>query len=62
MTEDISHRVLRVRLYEQGHTFEEIDNLSYADLADIVSYWSGKSKAEEKQSKARGQKPKGRKK
>ena len=39
---------MRVRLFEYGHSFEYIDKMRVTDLGDIVGYWSGKSRAEEK--------------
>lgn len=44
----MSWRVLRVRMWELGHTFEEIDNLTLEQLDDIVGYWAGKANGEEK--------------
>lgn len=43
---ETSWRVLRVRMWEKGHTFDEIDRLSLADIGDIVGYWSEKDEAE----------------
>jgi len=41
--------MIRVRLFELGHTFEYIDEqMGLLDVGDVLGYWSGKGKAEEK--------------
>lgn len=47
----MSWRITRIKLFEMGHSFEYIDSLNMVDIGDIIGYWSGKSKAEEKQRK-----------
>ena len=44
---DLSVRVLRVKLWDKGHTFDEIDNLNMFDLGDILSYHHEMGKAHE---------------
>ena len=44
---DLSVRVLRIKLWDKGHTFDEIDNLSLLDLTDILSYHQEMSKVAE---------------
>ncbi len=48
MSDEYSHRILRVRLYELGHEFKDIDALNLQDLGDITGYWDGKAKGEAK--------------
>ena len=47
MSPEISWRVLRVQLWDKGHSFEEIDALSLADLGDVLGYTSERSRIEE---------------
>lgn len=51
MDDDLNWRVIRVRLFEMGHSFDEIDNLGVQDVGDIIGYWTGKAKADEKRNK-----------
>jgi hypothetical protein len=44
---DSSVRIMRVRLFLLGHSFESIDALKLSDLADLVGYWTEDSKADE---------------
>jgi len=44
----MSWRVTRVKMWEHGHSFEEIDNMSLTDVSDVVGYWSGKARGEER--------------
>ncbi len=48
INDEYGHRIMRVRLFELGHTFEEIDALNLRDMGDIASYWDGKTKGEAK--------------
>lgn len=45
---EMSWRIIRVRLFLVGHTFEYIDSLPINTLGDIVGYWSGTAEAEQK--------------
>jgi hypothetical protein len=38
-------------MWEKGHSFEEIDNMSLGDWADVLAYWAETNKIREKQSK-----------
>jgi len=58
MDYDTSMRVLRVRMWELGHSFSEIDDMSLVDMGDIISYWSQKSRIEQKRDKQRQAKKK----
>lgn len=60
ISNDYGHRILRVRLFELGHSFEEIDAIKLKDLGDITSYWDGKAKGEEKMRRINRSKPGGR--
>ncbi len=41
--------MIRVRLFELGHSFNYIDEqMTLMDVGDVLGYWSGKGKAEEK--------------
>ena len=53
VNQEFSWRVHRVRMWEQGHSFEEIDKMSLEDAGDIIGYWSEKSRIEAKQAKTR---------
>lgn len=53
MPVDLNMRVTRVRLFEVGHSMEEIDNMGLQDIGDVLGYWTGKGKGEEKLAKRR---------
>ena len=36
-------------MWEHGHSFKEIDNMSLEDVGDVVGYWLEKSRIESKQ-------------
>jgi hypothetical protein len=49
-----SHRIWEIRLYEMGHSYEEIKSIPLDFLGDVIGYFSEKSRGEEfltKQSK-----------
>ena len=48
---DTGIRVIRVRMFLEGHSFDEIDNTSLSDFADVVAFWTGESKATRKKGK-----------
>ena len=43
-------------MLELGHSLEYVDSMGAADVGAVMAYWSGKSKAEEKQAKERQRK------
>lgn len=43
-----SMRVWRVRMWELGHSFDEIDHMALSDFGDVIGYWSEKGRAEAK--------------
>lgn len=43
-----SYRILRLSLFEDGHSFPEIDAISLEDLGDVIAYRAESAKAEEK--------------
>ena len=45
---ETSWRVTRIRMWEEGHTFEEIDNLTLGQIGDILGYWSERERASKK--------------
>lgn len=59
MTYEEALRVLRVRMWEKGHSFEEIDNMSITDLGDVIGYWSEVQRGEKRQSESRSRMRKG---
>jgi hypothetical protein len=48
---DISLRIARVKMFEQGHSFEEIDSMNFHDFTDVLSYWAGDSMGMKKKHK-----------
>ena len=53
----LSWRITRTRMAVELHyPFEYIDNMSMADIGDILSFWSVKSKLEKKAAKRGGKK------
>lgn len=59
MTYEEALRVLRVRMWEKGHSFEEIDNMSITDLGDVIGYWSEVQRGEKRQAESRSRMRKG---
>lgn len=56
---DIQWRIVRARLFHEGHSFEEIDHTNLRDLSDYLSYLDGKNRIEKRQQKERqGKNPK----
>lgn len=47
----VNWRVIRVRLFLEGHSFNEIDKMGLRDIGDVMGYWAGMAKAEEKAKK-----------
>lgn len=43
-----SYRILRLSLFEDGHSFPEIDAISVEDLGDIIGYRNESGRADEK--------------
>jgi len=39
MPVDLAMRVLRVRMWEKGHTMDEIDDMNIQDIGDVIAYW-----------------------
>jgi hypothetical protein len=39
MDTDVYLRVLRVKLFLLGHSFDEIDTMSLQDAGDVFGYW-----------------------
>jgi hypothetical protein len=48
MTDENSWSATRIRMWELGHRFDEIDSLGVEEVGKIIGYWSGKSKGEAK--------------
>lgn len=53
VTQEFSWRIQRVKMWEHGHSFEEIDAMSLEEIGDVVGYWSEKSRIETKQRNTR---------
>lgn len=45
--------VLRVRMWELGHSFEEIDNMNLYDFGLVIAYWHEKGRVEAKRNRIR---------
>ena len=43
---------MRVRMWEKGHRFDEIDDMNIADYGDIIGYWNETSRLEAKAARA----------
>jgi hypothetical protein len=60
------HRVIRVKMWEMGHSFDEIDEMNVDDYGDVLGYWHENNMADEKAQKkqkalaGRGKKRRGR--
>lgn len=48
MDSDESIRVFRIQLFEKGHTFEYIDNMSVQDMCDVMAYHEAESRLSKK--------------
>lgn len=46
-------RVLRVRMWEMGHSFEEIDAMNLEDMGDVFAYWREKKMIDERMAEKR---------
>lgn len=53
MTADQAWRVFRVKMWEMGHSFAEIDQMNMNDIGDILAYWSEKDRAQAAMDKER---------
>lgn len=42
---DTAIAVLRVRMWEMGHSFAEIDSMSLEDFGNVIGYWSESQRA-----------------
>lgn len=51
MPVDMALRVLRVRMWEQGHEFADIDNMNIQDMGDIIGYWHEDGRIQQKRRK-----------
>ncbi len=50
---DQYHRVLRVRMFELGHSFDEIDRMNLEDMGDVFAYWREKKMVDERMAEKR---------
>lgn len=50
---ETSFKVWRIRMFELGHSFEDLDNMALNDIGDIIGYWSEKGRAEERLNRMR---------
>ncbi len=46
-------RVLRVRFWEKGHSFDEVDNMAIQDIGDILAYWNESNRIERKRERTK---------
>lgn len=53
MTADMSFRIIRAKLWEHGHSMEEIDSMNLEDIGDVLGYWNEKTRIEAKQAKTK---------
>lgn len=51
MPVDLAMRVLRVRMWEMGHTMEELDDMNIQDIGDIIAYWHEDGRIQQKRRK-----------
>lgn len=49
----MSWRILRVRMWEKGHSFSEIDRMNLQDIGDVLGYWHEKSRIEKHMRKSK---------
>jgi hypothetical protein len=47
------NRVLRVRMWELGHSFDEIDAMNLEDMGDVFAYWREKKMVDERMAEKR---------
>lgn len=48
MPERMGWLVTRIRMWEMGHSFGEIDTMGVEDVGHIIGYWTGKNRGEER--------------
>ncbi len=51
MPVDLAMRVIRVRMWEMGHTMDEIDSMNIQDIGDVIAYWREDGMIQKKRSK-----------
>lgn len=50
---DMYWNIMRVKMWEHGHSFSDIDNMSIEEIGYVLGYWSEKNQIEKSESKAR---------
>jgi len=45
--------VLKVRFWEKGHSFEEIDNMTIEQMGWVLGYWNEKDRIERKRERTK---------
>jgi hypothetical protein len=51
---DVDLQVLRMRLFFEGHSLDEIDNMGFDDLGDVIGYLAGNALADKRQQRKGG--------
>lgn len=58
MPNDKALEVLKVRMWELGHSFEEINKMNLYEFGLVISYWHEKGRVEAKRNRIRNRKGK----
>lgn len=53
---ETSLKVWYIRMWEKGHSLDELRSMSMDDFGDIIGYWSEKERAEQKLAEQRRKK------
>ena len=47
---------MRVRMWEKGHTFDEIDEMNLDDFGDVLGYWNEEGRIAQKNARSKKRK------
>jgi len=58
MTYEEAHNIVRARMWDKGHSFDEIDKMSLEDIGIVLGYWTELNRIEAKRARMRANKGK----
>ncbi|HEB28919.1 MAG TPA: hypothetical protein ENI05_14380 [Porticoccus sp.] len=54
MDNETAIRVLRVKMWEKGHPFEEVDGMNLEDVGDVIAFWHENNQIDARRNRMRG--------
>jgi hypothetical protein len=60
LTYQVALDIVRVRMWEKGHSFDKIDAMSLEDMGLVISYWGEQARIERKKKRAASRRKGGR--